>query len=354
MEDVNDVPAISLAELGAAGSRASVLDRLREVAHDLGAFLLEVGEDDRRSGDAVLAQSRALFQLPAAELDAIGMIHSPHFRGYNRAGSEHTHGRPDLREQLDLGPEWPPLRLAASDAPYWRLQGPNQWPPSLSELRPAMLSWMERCRAIAKRVLEALLAALGTDVDALADGFAPDPYTRLKVLRYPGVEPGAQEQGVGEHRDSGAVTLILQSGASGLQVARNGLYVDLTTRPGTMAVVLGRTLEYATRGYFVAAPHRVVNPPLGFERYSVTFFFSPRLDYAVQSLTLPSALERFARPQALLDAEAVIGDYGTSALEVLLRSHPDVAERHHPDLVAARSQAGTPAKQEISAVDLVD
>ncbi len=31
------------------------------------------------------------------------MIHSPHFRGYNRAASELTRGQPDWREQFDIG-----------------------------------------------------------------------------------------------------------------------------------------------------------------------------------------------------------------------------------------------------------
>lgn len=37
------------------------------------------------------------------------MIHSPHFRGYNRAASELTRGQPDWREQFDIGAERPAL-----------------------------------------------------------------------------------------------------------------------------------------------------------------------------------------------------------------------------------------------------
>jgi hypothetical protein len=40
---------------------------------------------------------------------AIEMVNSPHFRGYNRAGYEHTRGKPDWREQVDIGPERPAL-----------------------------------------------------------------------------------------------------------------------------------------------------------------------------------------------------------------------------------------------------
>lgn len=336
MAGIGDVPTISLAELEATGPRLEVLDRLRPAAHDLGAFLLEVGEGDRRAAAEILALCTRLFRLPAADLAAIEMLNSPYFRGYNRAGSELTRSRPDLREQLDLAPERAPRELAADDPAYWRLQGPNQWPGSLPELRPAMTSWMERCRAIAEVVLGALLASLETEAGALAGGFTPDPHTRLKILHYPGVEEGAPDQGVGEHRDSGAITIIVQDGSEGLQVARGGRFIDIRARPATVVVLLGRTLEYATRGYFVAAPHRVVNPPLGTERHSVTYFYSPRLDYVVPQLVLPPAFAGGARPEVLADSEAVDAEYGLSALEVLLRSHPDVARRHHPDLPARR------------------
>jgi len=40
--------------------------------------------------------------VPEKDKLAIEMVNSPHFRGYNRAGFEHTRGKPDWREQLDV------------------------------------------------------------------------------------------------------------------------------------------------------------------------------------------------------------------------------------------------------------
>jgi isopenicillin N synthase-like dioxygenase len=71
------------------------------------------------------------------------MIHSPHFRGYNRAASELTRGQPDWREQFDIGAERPALQL--SDARRWqRLQGPNLWPEALPSLKPTLLTWQRK------------------------------------------------------------------------------------------------------------------------------------------------------------------------------------------------------------------
>lgn len=317
------IPTVDLTELA----------QLRAAAHEDGAFLLRIDEGTVRAGAQILDLSRQLFRLPESELAAIAMVRSPHFRGYNRAGSERTQGRADQREQLDLAPELPALRISPGDPPYLRLQGPNLWPAGLPALRPAIVAWMERLHATATALLGALLASIQAENAALAAGCAPDPFTRLKIIRYPGIDPGDDDQGVGEHRDSGVLTLILGDDAAGLQIRRGEAWVDVRAPRGTLVVVLGRTLESATRGYFAAPSHRVVSPPRGGERYSVPFFFSPRLNYVVEAMTLPAQIAASVRWDA--PADAVTADYGYSALEVLVRSHPDVARRHHPDLCQA-------------------
>lgn len=62
------------------------------------------------------------------------------------------------------------------------------------------------------------------------------------------VSPAAGVLGVGEHSDSGVLTLLLQQpGTSGLQ-ARNseGLWVDVPPLPGTLVVNIGELLQLAT------------------------------------------------------------------------------------------------------------
>ena len=49
-----------------------------------------------------MESAQVLFPARADKL-AIEMVNSPHFRGYNRVGWERTRGRPDWREQVDIG-----------------------------------------------------------------------------------------------------------------------------------------------------------------------------------------------------------------------------------------------------------
>ena len=312
--------------------RAAALASLRAAARGSGAFVLR----GPTTLDACLMREvRALaaraIRLPAADLRAIDMVHSPHFRGYSCVGSERTQGRADLREQLDFAPERSPDPRARGGAAYWRLPGPNQWPAALPELRVVILDWMTHMHGVATALIGALLAALDAPGGAFGTAFAPDPYTRLKIVRYPGMAQ-RHAQGVGGHRDSGAVTLILDDGSGGLFVRDGDDDVAVRAPADALIVVFGRTLERATGGAVTAAYHHVVSPRRGAERISIPYFFSPRLDFVVAPIELPNGV---ARAREIDTADAGTRDYGESALNVLLRSHPAVAERHHPDLVHA-------------------
>ena len=141
-------------------------------------------------------------------------------------------------------------------------------------------------------------------------------------------------QGVGAHKDPGILTLLLvEPGVAGLQVEREGAWVDVPPVEDAFVVNIGELMEVATDGYLLATKHRVTTPPPGTERLSIPFFFNPSLDAEVPVITLPPALAAEARG-VTRDAHNVIGSrYGENLLKARLRAHPDVAAAHHPDLV---------------------
>jgi isopenicillin N synthase-like dioxygenase len=290
------VPTLDLRRADASSlERASFLRDVRAAAHGVGFFYL-VGhgvEDDLTR--EVLNLSRRFFALPVGDKLAIEMVNSPHFRGYNRAGFEHTRGKPDWREQLDVGPEKPALPFDRA-APAWRrLQGPNQWPSALPDLKPILLTYQEKTTALAIRVLRVFAAALDQPDDAFAPIYSPAPHQLLKLIRYPGRAPDQSDQGVGAHKDSGFVSVLLQDQEARLQVEGERGWIDAPPVPGTFVVNIGEILEMASNGYLRANVHRVVSPPPGVDRYSVAFFLGARLDATVPLLPLPAHLAAEAR-----------------------------------------------------------
>ena len=145
---------------------------------------------------------------------------------------------------------------------------------------------------------------------------------------------------MGSHKDGGVLTLLLvEPGKAGLQVQHGQGWIDAPPMPGAFVVNIGELLEVATGGYLKATVHRVISPPEGSDRISVPFFFNPALSATIPRLALPPELAAQAEAAGGVTADPdnpIFDTYGANALKSRLRAHPDVAERHHPDLLARR------------------
>ncbi|WP_369366239.1 isopenicillin N synthase family dioxygenase [Streptomyces sp. CG4] len=313
-------------------ARALLHAQLHSAAHDVGFFQLVGHGVTQAETDALITAMRAFFALPEADRLALDNVNSPHFRGYTRTGDERTAGARDWRDQLDIGAERPARIPGPGEPPYWWLQGPNQWPVALPELRTAALAWIDKLSAVAERLLRELLTAIGAPADFYAPVFGARAHPHLKLVRYPGSAGDGTDQGVGAHKDYGFLTLLLQDTVGGLQVHReDGRFHDVPPLQGAFVVNLGELLEVATNGYLLATNHRVVSPAGATERFSVPFFYNPRLDARIDPLPFPHAAQA---PGVTTDpSNPLYAEYGYNELKGKLRAHPLVAERHHGDLL---------------------
>ncbi|GAA5007379.1 isopenicillin N synthase family dioxygenase [Streptomyces siamensis] len=314
-------------------ARALLHAQLHSAAHDVGFFqLVGHGVSEEETG-ALLRAMHRFFALPEADRLALDNVNSPHFRGYTRTGDERTGGSRDWRDQLDIGAERAPHVPGPGEPAYWWLQGPNQWPAALPELRTAALAWIDRLSSVAERLLHELLTAIGAPACFYDPVFGERAHPHLKLVRYPGSAGDGADQGVGAHKDYGFLTLLLQDQVGGLQVQReDGLFHDVPPLPGAFVVNLGELLEVATNGYLLATNHRVVSPAGATERFSVPFFYNPRLDARVEPLHFPYAS---AAPGVTTDPDnPLFAEYGFNELKGKLRAHPLVAARHHAELLS--------------------
>jgi isopenicillin N synthase-like dioxygenase len=307
---------------------------LTTACHEVG-FVSLVGHGiDRAVEAAVFTDARRFFALPEEQRLEIVNTNSPYFRGYTRLGHEHTNGVSDRREQIDIGPERDEPEVA-DDAPRWmRLRGPNQWPSAVPEMRADVTAWMARMEVVGRAALRALAIGLGQPPDHFDRVVADDPEVLVKIIRYPGVVAGQDPQGVGAHHDSGLLTFIMQDEIGGLQVLHGDTFVEAPRVPGAYILNLGEMLQLATNGYLRATKHRVVSPPAGRERISVAYFFNPSMEARLEPVPLPPELAaRAPGGQNANPDDPVLATYGENWLKFRIRSHPDVAAIHHPDLV---------------------
>ncbi len=338
----HDEAAIPVLDLGTArqedGSfNPEFIEQLRHATHNVGFFQITGYGAAAGQPEQLLDVIRRFFSLPLEERMKLDNRLSPHFRGYTRMGTEVTQGRADAREQIDYSPERDPVPDYPPDKPYWLLQGPNLWPgDSFPELEPAAMEWAELMSAVGMELLRAIAVSLHLPEDYFDEPFRGTPAWMGKLVHYVGgVVEAAGNQGVGSHADYGFVTLLLQDDVGGLEVLPPGAteWARVEPIPGALVVNLGEMLEVATEGYLVATIHRVQAPPPGVDRYSVPFFWSPRLDAVIGTVPLPPELKAEARGISDDPANPLLASFGMNMLKGRMRAHPDVTARHYPDLL---------------------
>ncbi|MCW2685345.1 MAG: cefF [Mycobacterium sp.] len=318
------LPVLDLAD--AHSDPSGFRSRLREATRESGFFYLVGHGVPAARFDVVLRLAREFFALPDALKNEISQLKSPQFRGYSRVGGELTNGKVDWREQVDIGPERPAIDGAQG---YRRLQGPNLWPAAPRGFRSAFESWDDALSAVGLRLLRHWAVSLGAAQDIFDDSFAGLPATLIKVVRYPG--SADTPQGVGAHKDSGVLTLLLvEPDSTGLQVELSpGRWLDVPPLPGAFVVNIGELLEVATGGYLRATRHRVVAPRPGTDRVSIPFFLNPALDGTIPIISLPPELAQKSRGVEADPANPIFNTYGENAWKSRTRAHPDVAALHH-------------------------
>jgi isopenicillin N synthase-like dioxygenase len=334
---VDALPVLDLSRLTAGGSaERGFLEELRTATHEVGFFYLVGHGVPQDLMDTMITAARQFFALPEADKLAIENVLSPHFRGYTRVGGERTQGLADWREQIDIGPERPTVEPGPGVPDWERMEGPNQWPAAMPELRPLVERWHAEMMRVSRELLHAWALALGQPEDVFDAAFADRPSTLLKIVRYPGQPEGAAAagQGVGSHKDAGVLTLLLvEPGTVGLQVEHPQGWIDAPPMRGAFVVNIGELLEVATNGYLKATVHRVLSPAPGTDRISVPFFYNPALSSNIPLLDLPPELAAEATGVTADPANPIHATYGANLLKSRLRAHPDVAQRHHADLL---------------------
>ena len=307
---------------------------LVNTCHETGFFYLTGHGIDSTQNKDVISIARRFFALPEKDRHEIAIGKSPAFRGYTILGDERTRGKPDWRDQIDIGPEAKALELGENDPSWLKLIGPNQWPGSIPEMPAIVAAWAEKMSHVSMELFRALALGLGHPYHYFDGLMTPSPYFRIKISRYPKQsDPATARQGLGLHHDSGLFTFIMQNEVSGLQVEQNGQLQTIDPIPGAFIVNLGEMFQIATSGYLKATKHQVVSPAVGEERISVAYFMNPRLAAKFEPIPLPADLAAKTDGGQNADPnDPVHAAFGENTLKIRMRAHPDVVAAHYPEI----------------------
>jgi len=339
---------------GTPQQRLELCQRVRQVGHEIGFFYVINHGIPAGISDSYLRTLKAFFALSPATRQAIDKQGSAQFRGWEQLGSELTNNQVDYREQIDIGVE----RSAISDPdPYYMaLVGPNQWPPQaeIPGFRETVNDYFMRLSEVSRQILRIMSLALGLDENHIERVFGENPSPYLKLIRYPQTRAGGH--GVGVHKDSGFLTLLLQDENPGLEAqANDNTWYTVDPVPGSLVVNTGELLQLVTHNYFIATPHRVVNRA-DCVRYSSAFFYSPDLNTVLDPLPIDAFYidevmrsERH-RSEGLMASRAEMAAgtngmasqlkpavFGEKYWQRWVRSYPEIAHKFYPGLIDQES-----------------
>ena len=335
---------------GGERDRRALCRRINRVCHEVGFFYVVNHGIPAGVSQTYLQMMRSFFALPLSTRRAIDKHRSAQFRGWEQLGSELTNNEVDYREQIDIGVE--SEALANPDPYYMALVGPNQWPPenALPGFRTCVNDYFARLSAVARELLQIMSLALGLEQNHIEQVFGDKPSPYLKLIRYPRTQQGGQ--GVGVHKDSGFLTLLLQDETPGLEAqANDNTWYRVDPIAGSLVVNTGELLQLVTKNYFIATPHRVINSA-DCERYSSAFFYSPDLNTLLEPLPIAAQyvakVERSERhrDEGLMASRAEMAG-GTGGMQSQLRpavfgekywqrwvrSYPAIARKYYPGLM---------------------
>lgn len=199
---------------------------------------------------------------------------------------------PDLKESFYLGVE---------------AIAPNQWPDEslVPGFRAACEAYAVEMRGLAARLMALFETALGLPAGHF-DDFMRHPTCTTRLLHYP-PQPAAAapgQIGCGAHTDWGALTLLAQSDAGGLQVQRaDGGWTDVPPLPGAYVVNVGDMTQRWTNDRWRSTVHRVVNRHGGRERWSIAYFFDLDAEASIEPLPTCVSAARPARYGSLTAGE---------------------------------------------------
>lgn len=242
--------------------------------------------------------AKAFFDAPLAQKQRFASSRKSISRGYVGTGMENL-GRTfqgattvDLKEQIAFG------RFDVPDTPYYNQQfaaaafEPNIVPDEPDGFASAIRAYYGSMESLASTLLEIFAGALGVERTFFAEYFNHHTSV-MRIIHYPdqtGMDVAKNQTRSGAHTDYGALTILLAEDApGGLQVKlRNGGWVDVKPKPGSIIINIGDLMAMWTNDHWVSNLHRVGNPPANpgrsARRLSIAYFAHANYDALIRCI----------------------------------------------------------------------
>ncbi|KAF5192837.1 1-aminocyclopropane-1-carboxylate oxidase [Thalictrum thalictroides] len=182
--------------------------------------------------------------------------------------------------------------------------------PDLNEdYRKTMKEFVEKLEKLAEELLDLLCENLGLEKGYLKKAFygSRGPTFGTKVSNYPPCPRPELVKGLRAHTDAGGLILLFQDDqVSGLQLLKDGEWIDVPPMRHSIVINLGDQLEVITNGKYKSVLHRVLAQTDG-NRMSIASFYNPGSDAVIYPE--PALVEKEAEEKNQVYPKFVFEDY---------------------------------------------
>jgi len=255
---IKSIPVIDINEL----TSPATLIALDRACREWGFFQVTNHGIPREAIENIFAQTHAFFSQPSVLKQRITRTKENPWGFYDR---ELTKNVRDLKQIYDFGP---------SDGRGMR----PQWPAGMPAFQNAIHAYYGHCERLSYRLLAAISTNLGMSPGYLSRGFGKNHTSFLRLNYYPvALTPASTSEGhlgVGQHTDSGALTLLLQDEQPGLEVFHDNEWHVVEPRNDALVVNIGDIVQVWSNDRYFAALHRVI-ASVEKQRFSIPYFMAP-------------------------------------------------------------------------------
>lgn len=178
--------------------------------------------------------------------------------------------------------------------------------------RETMAEYRSELKKLGEKVMEVMDENLGLPRGFIKKAFnggdrGDNAFFGTKVAHYPPCPHPEMVNGLRAHTDAGGVILLFQDDkVGGLQILKDGEWVDVQPIPNAIVINTGDQIEVLSNGRYKSVWHRVMAMPEG-NRRSIASFYNPSLKATIAPA--PQLVEKVKQEEDQGYPKFVFGDY---------------------------------------------
>ncbi|XP_070033638.1 2-oxoglutarate-dependent dioxygenase 19-like isoform X2 [Nicotiana tomentosiformis] len=153
-------------------------------------------------------------------------------------------------------------------------------------IKELLREYCEKCRKVTRTLLSGISESLGLEHELMKKSLDLDSGIEVFVANYyPACPQPELVMGLPPHSDFGLLTLLIQNEVGGLQLQRNGKWININPIPNSILVNTADHLEIFTNGKYKSVLHRAVVKKVA--RISIGIANSPAMNATVSPAASP-------------------------------------------------------------------